>query len=312
MYGCGASSQAWLGLGVIPIFARSHPRRRGSPRGNIRSAGNRIKHPPARQPSTQPARSPPLARPLARPNTALHNRLPTRPLAVPRDGARSMLGKLTRKLRAGWWKPPDRWPNPPGGRSHGRLPARLVACALYSMSARPPTRLPARMPDCSTAVHPHNQPGRWPTRPSARPPALRPARFHHPFPPAHPLARPPARPLPRPNAPPSRNLARSQFSPNAPARSVGSWRDGCELDASAGGKPRGAKAAWNASAAAMLARARHAVVCFVLGERWPVVADASTFLVGHEQACALARYNRQSHNIRGMGKGHRIWHSYSE
>ena len=302
MNGCGASGQAWLGLGVIPIFARSHPRRRGSPRGNIRSAGNRIKHPPARQPTAQPARSPPLARPLARPHTALHNRLPTRPLAVPRDGARSMLGKLTRKLRAGWWKPPDRWPNPPGGRSHARLPARLVACALYSMSARPPTRLPARMPDCSTAVHPHNQPGRWPTRPSARPPALPPARVHHPF---RPHTRSPARLLARQlRCPPARSLARATrhhvISPDRSrprARPLEPWETGATVASwmhPLGENRRGSKATWNASVAAMLARAWHAAACLVVDER--LATDSGRFNIegGSRAGIGARRHSQQS------------------
>ena len=244
------------------------------PRGDIRKAGNRIKHPvlpltrpPGSPPPCPPDRARSRARPLARPNTALHSRLPTRPLAVSRDGARSTLGKLTFKLRTGWWKPPGRWPNPPGGRSPTRLPARLVGCVLDSMSVRPPTRLPARMPACSTALPPPNQPARWPTRPSARPPALRPARVHHPF---RPHTRSPARLLARPlRCPPARSLARATrhhvISPDRSlprARPLEPWETGATVASwmhPLGENRRGSKATWNASVAAMLARAWHAV-----------------------------------------------------
>ena len=81
------------------------------------------------------------------------------------------------------------------------------------------------------------------------------------------LVLPLTRPLARPNAPPSRMLVRAQFFLSACVRSVASWRDGFELDASVGGKAARFKGDGNASPAAMIARARHADACTVQGER---------------------------------------------
>ena len=163
-------------------------------------------------------------------------------------------------------------------------------CALDRMSARLACSLAPPL-----SLEPTNPPARPRPRTPARPLSLslarihRPARSHTRSP-----ARPPAPPCPlvRPNAPPSRILARWQIFPIARARSVASWRDGCELAAAAGGKPRGLRATGTRWLRRCL-RGRgmpRRVSCWA--NAWPVVAVASNLLAGLEQALATARHIR--------------------
>ena len=79
------------------------------------------------------------------------------------------------------------------------------------------------------------------------------------------------------------------------------WRESCELVVClhVRDKPRDLWAAGRSSVAAMLVRVRHAAASIVLAASMATTRCRSAFLVSLEQAAALARYSRQTHNTEG-------------
>ena len=190
------------------------------PRGDIRKAGNRIKHPvlPLTRPPGSPVPPPPLparSRPLARPPASPPEHRTPQPLAhsparrISRwralDAWQADVKAANRMVEATWplAKPTRRPLAHPLARTPGWLrPGQHVRSPAY-----PPTRPHARLLHCSPSPQPTRPLAHAPRRPPARSssrPRSSPLFCPHPRSPA----RPPARPLPLPARPLARLVTR--------------------------------------------------------------------------------------------------------